>query len=137
MVHGARRARRRRAGKRTHSFRMSSDAYKDYSQRLGDAVYLVRMALTARSPAHGVTLAKGAVVLAAAALERYIADVCNEFVTRLPEEWSSLSVGQQQYVVRAMADRLCNRGVVIQKTIPKNSAKGEAQLRAVVGELAE
>ena len=86
---------------------MASEAYADSELRLSEAIALVRMALAAPDPVTASGCSKGAVVLAAAALERYMNDVLREAFRRLAvETYDELAEGYQSYLVSQIAQRL-------------------------------
>lgn len=68
---------------------------------------MIRQALGAVNPLVASASSKGAAVLAAAALERYLNDVITEAAKRLAAaRWEDLTEGQQQYLALQMAGAL-------------------------------
>jgi len=83
---------------------MGSFAYGDYSQRMREAVLLIRNALESKSPIVASATTKGAAILAAAALERYMNDVVVEECRKLKvSQWSELTEGHKRYLTRQIA----------------------------------
>src|SRR5437762_5899497 len=86
---------------------MASAAYRDYVSRMREPRLLIRQALTAADPVLATASSKGAAVLAAASLERYLNDVTTEAAKRLAvARWSDLTEGQQEYLALQMAGSL-------------------------------
>jgi hypothetical protein len=86
---------------------MLSAAYRDYASRMVEPRVLVRDALEAREATRAAALSKGAAVLAAAALERYINEVIVELCGKVAAtEWKDLTEGQQRYMARQISRAL-------------------------------
>lgn len=87
---------------------MQTAAYLDYSERLKEALLLVRLSLGDGADSRlAAALAKSAAVLATAALERFCDDVIFQACGRLRvKEWTKLSLGQQTYFIRRISRRL-------------------------------
>ena len=96
---------------------MRSLAYRDFLQRSSEARLLIRKAAAAMSPREASALSKGAVVLAAASLERYVNEVLGEKCRTISaSSWPELTDGQRQYLAyqiasraRAVSERLTRR----------------------------
>jgi hypothetical protein len=87
-----------------------SEAYGDYRTRLRQAIRLLRVGKETADAPLAAACAKGAVVLAAAALERFMNDVIAQACRRLQvDDWSKLSEGHKIYFVDQMARRLRKR----------------------------
>ncbi len=85
---------------------MKSGAYRDYVIRLQEAIALLRIALNSTDVKHAGAAAKGATVLAAAALERFVNDALYQACKRISaSKWEELAVGQQRYLAQQMARR--------------------------------
>jgi hypothetical protein len=83
---------------------MPSVAYSDYTQRLKEPFYLIRGAIAASESLSAGAMAKGASILSAAALERYMNDVIVEQCEAVKvDSWTELSEGQKRYFARAVA----------------------------------
>lgn len=106
---------------------MSSSALEDFDYRMREANRLIDTALGTLNPDEAATHAKCAVVLAAAALERYMNDVLAEACTQFAEtDWESLSEGRERYLLRHMALEMVSRaGVFVDKTAPLPSDCGK------------
>jgi len=85
---------------------MRSNAYRDFLVRAGEARYLVNGAIAASSPEAASALAKGAAVLTAASLERYVNDFLRALCKSTAQtSWSELSEGQKRYMSFQIAVR--------------------------------
>lgn len=86
---------------------MGTEAYGDYRQRLREALALLRIALNPGELDVSAGCSKGSIVLAAAALERYLNDVIGHLCKAIvSNKWSDLPAGQRRYLVKQMARRL-------------------------------
>src|ERR1700730_204204 len=86
---------------------MPSLAYGDYAQRMKEPILLIRRALSSATPTEAGAATKGAAVLCAAALERYMNDVVVEQCRRLGvSSWGQLTEGHQRYLARQMGKLL-------------------------------
>lgn len=86
---------------------MPSEPYGDFTERLKEAVALLRVGLSTDEPTTASACSKGAVVLAAAALERYMNDIVHKLCSEIrTEEWDRLPVGQQRYLTKQIARRI-------------------------------
>jgi hypothetical protein len=84
-----------------------SEAYGDYRTRLRQATRLLKHGKASADATLAVACSKGAVVLAAAALERFMNDVIAQACRRLNvPNWTQLSEGHKAYFVDQMARRL-------------------------------
>lgn len=90
---------------------MSSDAYADFVFRFRRTALLVRLARSGSDPETATVSAQGAVVLAAAALERYINDVLREATERIKvDSWDQLATGHKNLLTLQVATHL--RGIL-------------------------
>lgn len=86
---------------------MSSVAFGDYSVRMREVSLLLDRAKREAEPVMSVALAKGAAVLAAAALERYVNDVVENLCKQITAKtWEQLPEGQKRYLAFQIARRL-------------------------------
>lgn len=109
---------------------MRSPAYADYLIRLREAIELVRLGLKSENAVAASACAKGAAVLGAAALERYINDAIRQACQRLKtSKWEELAEGQQQYLTKQMAARL---GDMSSDFPPDASEKRRGRLKALL-----
>ncbi len=93
---------------------MQTGAFRDYTYRFREAVLLLRIALLSSIPATASAAAKGATVLAAAALERFINDAINQACRRISaRSWDDLPEGQKKYLCQLMARRMSNASQVV------------------------
>jgi hypothetical protein len=84
--------------------RRRSLAYRDFASRASEARLLAVKAANAETPSIAAALAKGATVLTAAALERYVNDFLSERCKRIDSStWAELSEGEQRYLAHQMA----------------------------------
>jgi hypothetical protein len=92
-----------------------SEAYGDYCTRLRQATRLLQQAKANSGDATlAVACSKGAVVLAAAALERFLNDVIAQACRRLNvDTWAELSDGHKTYFADQMARRLKSRVIAM------------------------
>jgi hypothetical protein len=94
--------------------------YADYKIRLREPIQLARSALEASAASNQVlatAAAKGAVVLAAAALERFLADGVEEYVRHnTPSTWGGLAPLQREHLIRNIAYRMGRSSRRIWKT---------------------
>jgi len=113
---------------------MSSNAYGDFATRLREPLLLIRDSLAAVDAVRATALSKGASVLAAAAVERYVNDVVIELCSKLAAAtWEELTEGQQRYMARQLARSLY---APVRRIHRKGelTAKRRAKLRAVVAQ---
>lgn len=111
---------------------MRGGAFTDYKIRIREVVALVRLSLDQGDAELGSTIAKGAVVMTAAALERFINDavraVCRSIGT---PRWDKLTVGHRRYLHRQFALRMQSVGSAV--LIPGSAVeKNEAKLRELL-----
>ena len=86
---------------------MRSPAYRDFLIRAAEAKVLVNQAIASKSPETATALAKGAAILAAASLERYVNDFLAALCrTTAVENWADLSEGQKRYLAFQIAQRV-------------------------------
>lgn len=89
-----------------------SSAYQDFSERFREAVTLLKVAFSASegsdsNPVLASAAAKGAVVLVAAALERFMNDALRQACQRLKiSDYDHLSDGQKSYLCAQIARRI-------------------------------
>lgn len=115
---------------------MRSAAFGDYAVRMRECRFVIKRAVNSADPSEAVALAKGAAVLAAAALERYVNDVVVELCSRLnAQSWDELTEGQQRYLVRQMARRLYPSSRAIFRRAD-DSERRRRRLRTAVSECA-
>jgi|GEM_PF-2651649 len=87
-----------------------SEAYGDYRTRLRQATRLLKHGKASSDATLSAACSKGAVVLAAAALERFMNDVIVQACRKLNvATWAELSEGHRSYFVDQMARRLRSR----------------------------
>lgn len=85
----------------------TSNAFLDYTTRMREAVALLRLGLRSAQAEEACACSKGATVLAAAALERYINDAVSEACQSLRvSSWDELSEGYRHYLCQQIARRL-------------------------------
>lgn len=111
---------------------MPSPAYSDFLVRVAEARYLMRRALEAPTPEVAGTFAKSSIVLAVAALERYVNDLYKHLCARVAvEEWAKLTEAQQRFMAYQIGKRLVPhvRRVAIEKSV---ELKYRERLRRVV-----
>lgn len=93
---------------------MATEAYGDYRQRLREPLVLLRLALDTSDIVMAAGCAKGSVILAAAAMERYMNDAVHKMCSgTVVENWPALSDGHKRYLARQMARRLADTAVPI------------------------
>lgn len=86
---------------------MSSNAFSDYNVRKVKVDKMQKMASTSLDSSESSLYAECAVVLACAALERYMNDILEEYCSSFNEtSWSELSIGRQRYLLRHVASRM-------------------------------
>lgn len=116
---------------------LRSSAFLDYQQRFRGFVPLLRVAFDTRDPMLASASAKGAIVLAAAAAERYMNDALRQACHRLKvEEYDHLSEGQQAYICAQIARRIA----IFDKNdemVSSFNADRRARLKAAIQECAE
>ena len=84
-----------------------SGAYLDYVERYAEVSALLRVARSAKDARLASAAAKGAIVLAAAALERYVNDAIRQACARVKiARYELLSEAQQGYLCSQIARRL-------------------------------
>jgi hypothetical protein len=84
-----------------------ASAFTDYRVRIREAIALVRVALGERNPVMACAHAKGAVVMTAAALERFVNDAAREACKSIKHtKWAELTPGHRRYLCRQFALRL-------------------------------
>jgi hypothetical protein len=106
---------------------MASAAYRDYRVRYEEVRIALEEALAAVDPVRSTAFSKSAVVLAAAALERYVNDVVFEAYKALRvATWEELTEGQQQYMATQFAGLLYRPARKIYK---RNDATGRLRTR--------
>lgn len=92
---------------------MTSDALKDFQVRKDEFDALLTVARDSRDPTAAAMYSKCAIVLACAALERYMDDVIKEVCRNFDEQtWTDLSEGRQRYLLRHMALKMSERANV-------------------------
>lgn len=102
-----------------------SEAYGDYRTRLRQATRLLRHGKASSDATLAAACSKGAVVLAAAALERFMNDVIAEACRRLNvATWAELSEGHRTYFADQMARRLRRR---VNAILDEGGAKLESE----------
>lgn len=112
-------------------------AYRGYKVRLREALVLTRCAFEASSRGDSVmasAASKGAVVLGAAALERFLADALDAYAdATMPSKWKDLTVIARQRLLRQVARRLGARASVVWKRGDMGE-RAEKSLRRVLRE---
>lgn len=109
-----------------------TEAYGDYCERLRESLELLRVASGARDQRLASGSSKGAVVLAAAALERYMNDaVLHVCRTLSVDKWEELPSGTQSYLIQQFARRLEKMTTPVLESSPVAEKKA-ARLRKVV-----
>lgn len=86
-----------------------SDAYLDYQERFRQASSLLIEAKASSDPVFAGAAAKGSIVLAAAALERFMNDAVRQACQRLrSNDYAALSDAQQSYLCAQITKRIAN-----------------------------
>jgi hypothetical protein len=89
---------------------MPSDALVDFRYRMQEPGDLLSQARLSMRPRDASMYTKCAIVLAAAALERYMNDVLEEACREIKESsWQDLSEGRQRYLLRHVAIKMAER----------------------------
>lgn len=116
---------------------MVTAAFADYQQRFRGLTALLRAALEAEDPVLATASAKGAIVLAAAAVERFMNDALRQACQRMQvDRYDSLSESQQAYLSAQVARRIAmfdNEDGAIKSF----NADRRQKLRAAIVECAE
>ncbi len=82
-------------------------AFMDYQQRFRSVATLLRAALRSQDPLFASASSKGAIVLAAAAAERFLNDVLRQACQRVrADRYDQLTDGQQAYLCAQVAHRI-------------------------------
>lgn len=118
---------------------MATEAYGDYLERLREALPLLRIALSTGKLEVSAGCSKGAVILATAALERYLNDSVHKLCTEIKaESWDELPDGQQRYLTKQIATRLhqTTKSMVESQELPENRSLASLRRTVVICEAA-
>jgi hypothetical protein len=102
---------------------MASDSLDDFRVRMSEVDFLLASATGSMDATSAATFAKCAVVLACAAVERYMNDVLEEACRGFNEkDWDDLSDGRRRYLMRHIALRMTDRaGNFTEKAAPSEA----------------
>ncbi len=114
-----------------------SAAFTDYQQRFRGLTALLRGALDAEDPLLATAAAKGAIVLAAAAAERFMNDALRQACQRMQvDRYDVLSESQQAYLCAQIARRIAGFDNE-DGEVRSFAAERRAKLRSAIAECAE
>ncbi len=109
-----------------------TEAYGDYCERLKEPFELLRVASATMDQRLASAASKGAVVLAAAALERYLNDAVSHICRGITvEEWEALAPGFQSYLAQQFARRLVRATDAVLETSPVSDKNIDRLRRAI------
>ncbi|BAL22357.1 HEPN domain-containing protein [Azoarcus sp. KH32C] len=111
---------------------MPSNSLEDFRFRMEEVSSLLNSAQGSQDPRNASMYAKCAIVLACAALERYMNDVLEEFCSSFNEQsWQELSQGRQRYLLRHIALKMEERATAFTRRNQVEASDCDALIRFV------